>query len=271
MQSLSQFGLENNVAIITGAGRGIGKSIALNFAKVGAHIVVAEIDTSTAEAAAAEIRNLGRESLAVVTDVTDSKQVAKLVDATLAKFGRIDILVNNAGGGHVRTPVLSMNEEDWDKVIRINLKSVFLCSKIVGKAMVKQGGGRIINLSSAGGLRAVPGSSAYAAAKAAIINFTQTLSIELARYHVRVNAIAPGAIDTALGRVSRGSPQERLERSGIPLGRIGQPDDIAAAAIYLASPASDFVTGVVIEVKGGPYTRKGDIEMFEKMFPSLID
>jgi 3-oxoacyl-[acyl-carrier protein] reductase len=268
---LSKFTLKDKVAIITGCGQGIGKSIALNFAGAGAHIVVAEINPSTAEATAAEVRRLGRESLAMVTDVTNSNQIGKMVDAALERFGRIDILVNNAGVNLSRTPVVWMSEEEWNKTLAIDLTGVFLCSKAAGRVMVKQGAGVIINIASMAGERAYPGMAAYAAAKAAVINFTQTLAAELARYHIRVNAICPGGIETALGTAAMGTTQERVERAGIPLGRIGYPDDIAAAAIYLASDASDWVTGIVIQVHGGPHTRKGDMEMFIAKFPNLAE
>ena len=270
MALLSKFSLENKVAIITGGGRGIGKAIAVSFAQAGAHVTVAEIDSGSAETTAAEIRGLGRESLVTLTDVTDAKQVAKMVELTVAQFGRIDILVNNAGATHAMIPVVQMSEEVWDESLRIDLKSVFLCSKAVGKVMLKQNKGNIINIASAAGHRGVPGIAAYAAAKAGIINFTKSLAIELARYQIRVNAISPGATETELGSSVRGTPQERVERAGIPLGRIGYPEDIANAAVYLASDASDWVTGVDIEVWGGPYSRKGDLEMFLAKFPDLL-
>jgi NAD(P)-dependent dehydrogenase (short-subunit alcohol dehydrogenase family) len=267
MDVLSRFRLDEKVAIVTGGGRGNGKATALHFAHVGAHVVVAEIDKSAAEAVTQEIQVLGRKGLPVVTDVTNSKQASKLVETTMKAFGRIDILVNNVGRANPLAPVVNISDEEWDQYIRLNLTGTFFCSRAVSKVMLAQKEGNIINISSAMGARAAPGKAPYSAAKAGVINFTQTLSIELARYHIRVNCIIPGAIDTMANRT--GTAQERLERTGIPLGRIGKPEDVALAAIYLASSASDFVTGACIVVNGGPYTRKGDTEMFITHFPEL--
>ena len=269
MDVLSKFKLDERVAIVTGSGSGLGKAIALHFAQVGAHVVVAELDPKNCEATSREVRALGRKSLPVVVDVTKSEQVAKLVESAMKEFKRIDILVNNAGGNKPIKPASQTSEEEWDWHINLNLKSTFLCSKAVSRIMIDQNRGNIINFASAAGTRAVPGLSHYGAAKAGIINFTQTLSIELAPYHIRVNCIIPGAIETGLGVATRGTGKERVERSGIPLGRVGQPEDVALAAIYLASDASDYLTGTSIEVKGGPYTRKGDTEMFVAKFPKL--
>lgn len=265
----SKFGLDERVAIVTGSGQGIGKAIALHFAQVGAHVVVAELNQSTGETTAQEVRALGRRSLPVLVDVTNSEQLSKLVEVTMKEFGRIDILVNNVGGNMLITPVVQMSDEEWERVIKRNLTSVFMCSKSISRVMIKQNKGNIINIGSAAGIRAHPGFSPYATAKAGIINFTRTLAAELARYHIRVNCILPGPIDTEAAAARRGTGQERAERAGIPLGRIGKPEDIALAAIYLASNASDYVTGEAIEVKGGPYTRKGDTELFIAKFPEL--
>jgi len=267
--TLSKFSLEDRVAIVTGAGRGIGKGIAISFAEVGAHIVVSEIDPDTGRTTADKVRALGRKSLAVTTDVRDSKQVAKLVEATMKEFGHIDILVNNAGGAIPLTPVVALGEEDWDWIMAIALKSVFLCCQAAARVMIDQKKGNIINISSMAGLRSVPGLGPYGAAKAGVISLTRTLAAELARYNIRVNTIAPGAIETPMLAGIRGSIKGHAERIGVPLGRIGYPEDITAAAIYLASDASDYVSGETIEVKGGPYTRKGDMEQFVQKFPNL--
>ena len=266
MDVLSKFRLDNKIAIVTGGGRGIGRAIALFYAQAGADVVIADIDRSAGDAVAQEIEELGRKNLSVPTDVGRDDHVSRLVETTVKRFGRIDILVNNAGVFNAMTPAVSLSEAEWDRVTGICLKGVFLVSRAVGKVMIAQQAGNIVNIASGSGTRAVPGFSVYAAAKAGVINFTETLSIELARYHIRVNCIIPGAIDTGLG-ASRGSARERVERAGIPLGRIGSPEDVAYAAIYLASDASDWVTGTCIEVKGGPYTRKGDTEAFLAKFP----
>ena len=265
----SKFRLDDRVAIVTGSGRGIGKAIALHLAQVGADVVVAEINPTTAKATAEEVRALGRRSLPVEIDVTVSEQLPKLVKATIKEFGHIDILVNNVGGNSPMAPIVEMSDEEWEQVIKRNLTSVFMCSKAISRVMIDQNKGNIINISSAAGTRAYPGCSPYATAKAGIINFTRALAAELARYHIRVNCILPGPIDTEAAAARVGSGLERAERHGVPLGRIGKTEDIALAAIYLASDASDYVTGESIEVKGGPLTRKGDMELFITKFPEL--
>ncbi|MFC1954103.1 SDR family NAD(P)-dependent oxidoreductase, partial [Chloroflexota bacterium] len=219
--------------------------------RAGADVVAVARTQGEIQKTADEVRAQGRKALAVKADVTDSKQIQRMVDETLKHFGKIDILINNAGGSSgARIPPLEMTEEVWDKCVDLNLKAAFLCTKAVSKVMIDQGrGGNIINLSSVaayGGERSV----AYSAAKAGIINFTISMSTYLAPHKIRVNCITPGRIASE-GTREVGSDEERVKESGIPLMRIGQPEDIAFAAIYFASDAADWVTGVNIDVKGG--------------------
>jgi NAD(P)-dependent dehydrogenase (short-subunit alcohol dehydrogenase family) len=269
MDVLSKFRLDDRVAIVTGGGRGIGRAIAVHFAYQGAQVVVTALHQNTIEETAKEVRAVGRKCLPFVADSTKSEDVTRVAKTTIEEFGRIDILVNNVGLANPLTPLTRLSDEQWDWFIRVNLTSAFLFSKVVGRIMVAQRRGNIINISTAASTRAVPGLAPYAAAKAGMNNLTKGLSVELAGYKVRVNAIIPGAIETELGSALRGSAEERVERAGIPLGRIGRPEDIALAAVYLASDASDWVTGTFIEVIGGPMTRKGDTEMFTSKFPEL--
>lgn len=251
--SMSMFGLPNRVAIVTGAGRGIGKAIALTFADAGADIVIAEIDKSLAEQTAVEIGARGRKALVAPTNVCVPGQVSRMVEQTLKEFGKIDVLVNNAGGWSVKSPVLEMKDKDWDECIALNLKSVFLCCKAVGNVMVRQKSGAIVNMSSLSGFVPYTDAPHYAAAKAGVASLTQTLADELAPHKVRVNALAPGSVETELvKRIHRDQPGLREFRlKTIPLGRLGRPEDIAAAALYLASDASDWVTGEIMFVRGG--------------------
>ncbi len=251
--SLSLFSLAGKVAIVTGAGRGIGKAIALGLADAGADVVIAARTASDIEITANEVIAKGRKALAVPADVRLSDQVTNLVEKAMAKFGRIDILVNNAGGSFTAS-AMELSEGGWDAIVRENLKSVFLCSKAAAKVMIEQKKGNIVSIASIAGLRAYLDNIAYGAAKAGIINLTKTLSVDLAPYNIRVNAIAPGYIaTTGILQVQKDMPKERMqERLALtPLGRLGQPEDIVGAVIYLASDASSYVTGQTLVIDGG--------------------
>ncbi len=246
-----RFALVNKVAVVTGSGRGIGEGIALGFADMGADVVVVERDEEPAEATATEIRDRDRKALVILSDVRENEQVDDIVRKTLDEFGKIDILVNNAGG-MFRSEVAEISERGWDAIIRANLKATFLCSKAVTAVMIdKKTKGSIINIASVNALSGSPGSAAYGAAKAGIISLTQSLAIEVAPHNIRVNAIAPGIIDTP-GTVQWMSPEREAEIiKVVPLSRRGTPEDVAGAAIYLASDYADYVTGQTIVVDGG--------------------
>lgn len=249
---LERFALSDRVAIVTGAGRGIGKGIALGFADVGAHVAVAARTPSDIENTAAEIRAMGRRALAIPTDVCIAEQVENMVQRTVDEFGRIDILVNNAGGTLFAGPFDSWSEELWDGVIALNLKSHFLCSKAVAKVMMDQKKGCIIGLSSLTGRLATPYLAPYAASKAAIANLTQTLAYELAPYGIRVNAISPGKVLTATTGLKWSTPEIQAEEAkDVFLGRIGMPEDVALLAIFLASDAASWITGETFSITGG--------------------
>jgi 3-oxoacyl-[acyl-carrier protein] reductase len=242
--------LTDRVAIVTGSGRGIGRTIALKLAEVGANIVINDIgEESVIESVAGEVRAMNRESLAVLADVTSAKDVNNLVETTVNTFGRIDILVNNAGITRDQL-LLRMSEEDWDAVISVNLKSVFLCTKAVLRQMTSQRWGRIINISSIVGIAGNAGQANYASSKAGIIGFTKTVSKEVASRGITVNAIAPGFIDTPMTRQLKESWIEEIKRR-IPAGYLGSPQDVAEAVVFLASEEARYITGHVLNIDGG--------------------
>ena len=245
--------IATRVAIVTGSGRGIGKAIALKLAQAGATVVVNDIgDAKPVEAVVKEIKAMGKEALAVMADVSLAPDVARLVEKTLSAYKRIDILVNNAGVNRDQL-LLRMSEEDWDKVLTVDLKSVFLCTKAVVRHMAKQHWGRIISLSSVVGIVGNKGQANYAAAKAGIIGFTRAIAKEVASHGVTVNAIAPGFIDTEMTQRLKEEWKQELKRH-IPLGAFGSPRDVAEAVAFLASEESRYITGQVLGVDGGMAT-----------------
>ena len=244
--------LEGQVAIVTGGGTGIGRGIALEFAKAGAAVVVASRRLSVLEKVAEEVTVLGKRSLAVQTDISRKTDVDNLVQRVMDEFGVIDILVNNAAI-LTTTPLLELSEDDWDKNIDINLKGYYLCCRAVGEGMVKQKKGSIINVASTAGFRVgTRNSTVYSIAKAGVIMLARGLARELASHNVRVNTIAPGAVRTEMSKHLWSDP-ERLKQveANIPLGRVAEPSDIGSVAVFLASDASRHITGSTIVVDGG--------------------
>ncbi len=243
--------VENKIAIVTGAGRGIGRAIALQLAKQGAHVLVSDIDPESACSVAREIQALGRRSMAVRTDVSDEPQVQMMVRQCVEGFGKIDILVNNAG--IVSTGSLTeISAEAWDRTMQVNLKSVFLCCKAVFPLMMAQRSGKIVNIASVAGKRGggLLGNSCYAASKGGVIAFTKGIAREGGPYNINVNAITPGLTETVMTSVLSDQQRESIVRA-IPLGRAGKPEDIAAAVCFLASDSAAFITGEIMDVDGG--------------------
>jgi 3-oxoacyl-[acyl-carrier protein] reductase len=241
--------LANQIAFVTGAGRGIGRAIALKFAAEGADIVCLSRTVENSEKVAAEIRALGRKAWPHALDMAEGAAVTAAADKILVETGRIDILVNNAGVTRDGL-VMRMSEEDWDAVINTNLRGVFLLTKALTRAFVKQRSGRIINVASISGLIGNAGQCNYSASKAGLIGFTKSLARELASRNITVNALAPGFIETDMTSVL-GQPlrDELLKR--IPMNRFGQAEDIAGAALFLASSSARYITGQVLTVDGG--------------------
>jgi 3-oxoacyl-[acyl-carrier protein] reductase len=241
--------LANQVAVVTGAGRGIGRSIALKFASEGADVVCVSRTAENAEKVAQEVRALGCKAWAYAVDVADAAAVAAAAEKVLADPGRIDILVNNAGVTRDGL-LMRMSEADWDTVLDTNLKGAFLFTKAFCRAFTRQRSGRIINIASVIGLRGNAGQCNYAASKAALLGFTKSIARELASRSITVNAVAPGFIETDM-TASLNEQMRSDVLKVIPLGAFGQPEDIANAALFLASPAARWVTGQVLTVDGG--------------------
>ena len=243
--------LRNKVAIITGGGRGIGRAIALKFAEHGAHCVVADINFENARTVADEINQLGSKALAIKTDVTNENDVESLIKACINSFGKLDVLVNNAG---ITTPLtlLETSLEEFNRQIKVNLDSVFICTKAAFPLMMSQRSGKIINIASIAGKRGggILGKSAYAAAKGGVIAFTKAIAREGGPYGINVNAITPGLTATEMTE-KFDAEQRKLIIQSIPLGRVGEPDDIAKAAVFLASDYADYITGEIMDVDGG--------------------
>jgi NAD(P)-dependent dehydrogenase (short-subunit alcohol dehydrogenase family) len=254
---LSQFSLEGQVALITGGSRGMGESTAYVFAKAGADVAVTSRKLPELERVAGKVRELGRKSLAVPTHVGRIDQLQPLVDKVVAEFGKIDILVNNAGTNFFM-PAIDMTEDGWDSVINLDLKGLFFLSQACARVMREYGGGKIINISSVSGYKPQVPTGHYSIAKAGVIMATQVMAREWADYNIRVNCIAPGAIETRLydaifNLMPEDEAKERKAQAAqrIPMKRVGEPREIADAVLFLASDASSYVTGQSFAVDGG--------------------
>jgi NAD(P)-dependent dehydrogenase (short-subunit alcohol dehydrogenase family) len=246
-----KFRLEGKTAIVTGGGRGLGKAMAVALSQVGADVVVTARTTDEIQQTASEIERMGRRGLPIRADVSLSGEVDSLVKTVLGEFGKIDILVNNAGTGILR-PFLEISDEEWSKVLNTNLSSVFYCCRAVGRHMIEQRKGKIINIASTAGVSASPKHATYHVTKAGIILLTKALAVEWAPYHINVNAIGPGQFQTHL--TEDYLRDERIRESvlrRIPMRRVGLPEELGPLVIYLASDASDFMTGEVIFIDGG--------------------
>jgi len=245
--------LKEKVALVTGGARGIGKAIAMLFAREGADIAVADVNPEIARKTAQEIEALGRKAMALEMDVTDYAKVEEGVNKILDKFGKVDILVNNAGITKDNL-ILRMSQSEWDAVINVNLKGTFNCIKAVSRPMIKQRSGKIVSIASIIGLMGNPGQANYSASKAGIIALTKTVAKELASRNINANAVAPGFIQTEM---TAGLTQEVREKmlQAIPLARLGTPEDVAQVCLFLASAEADYITGQVITVDGGMVMR----------------
>lgn len=258
MGILDSFRLDGQVAVVTGGGRGIGEGIALGLAEAGADVVVAARRTEEIEAVAEKIRALGRKALAVTTDMMEIEQVQALAKTAFEKMGGLTCWVSNAGGADDRVPrtFLEMPERQWDFQMNLNLKAVWTGAQAAANIMKDNGGGTIINISSQAANQASPNNGPYAVAKSGVDNLTQTLGVEMAPLGIRVNGVAPGPIPTEVFMEFLNLKEEDIpglgKKFGIPLGRVGTPEDIAPGVVYLASDASRWMTGQTIKISGGP-------------------
>ena len=244
--------LEDRVAIVTGAGAGNGRGIALRFAEEGARIVAADLDLAAAQGTADLVAERGGDAIAVRADVSRHAQVASMVDAARERYGGIDILVNNAGV-ETLVPLLELEEEEWDRVIDTNLKGAFLCARIAARAMVDaKSPGAIVNIASINAKIALAGQAHYTSSKGGLIMLTKSMALDLAPHGIRVNAVGPGVIETRMTERSLADPERRaMLLSKVPLGRVGQPRDVANATLFLASDEASYITGTTLYVDGG--------------------
>jgi meso-butanediol dehydrogenase/(S,S)-butanediol dehydrogenase/diacetyl reductase len=254
--------LQGKTCIVTGAGRGMGKAIGLRLATDGANVVFADINEAEAESAAAEAKKPGSKALGARVDVADRAQIQQLVARAVSEFGRLDMIFNNAGINHIQ-PFMETSEENWERIMRVNALGVLMCTQEAAKQMIAQGnGGKIVNTASIAGRQGYANIAPYCASKFAVISLTQSAARELAKHKITVNAFAPGVVDTPLweqidrehieiGETSK--PGEAMSNfaAGILLGRVAKPDDITGLAHFLASPASDYITGQTVIVDGG--------------------
>jgi NAD(P)-dependent dehydrogenase (short-subunit alcohol dehydrogenase family) len=248
---LSVFSLEGRTAIVTGASGGLGKEAALALADVGCDVVIAARNHAALAEVAAAVEKKGRHGLAVQTDITQAADVQRLMARTVERFGQIDILINNAAVA-VEKLFIDLTEEEWRRVVDTNLHGTFLCAQAAGKQMIQQGGGRIINVVSVVGLVAVPSLGSYGAAKGGVVQYTRALAAEWARYHVTVNALAPGYFISPMNEERFADPevlQNTIRR--IPMRRLATYDDLTPVLVFLASEAAKYVTGQVLVVDGG--------------------
>ena len=245
--------LTGKIALVTGAGQGIGKAISLRLANAGADVAILDLDLQSAETVAKDIEAIGRQAIPIQADVSKSEDVDAAFRSTLAEFGRIDILVNNAGIAGRTLPLTDLDESDWDEVIGVNLSGVFLCCKAVIGTMIAQDYGRIVNIASIAGKEGNPTMIPYSVSKAGVICLTKALAKEVTDYNVRVNAVSPAVIETP---IMDGMAQSTIDYmlSKIPLGRIGKPEEVAAVVNFLASDEASFVTGQCYDVSGGRAT-----------------
>jgi 3-oxoacyl-[acyl-carrier protein] reductase len=247
--------LLNKVALITGAGSGIGRASALFFSQEGAEIAVVDVEEKGGQQTVDSIKQKGRSAIFIPSDVSKAEDVERMIKTTVDRLHQLDILFNNAGIGTPFIPLEEVEESMWDRVMAINVKGIFLACKYVAPVMKRQGGGVIINTISIAGVRPRPGLCAYSTSKGAVIVLTKSLAMELAPYKTRVNCINPVVTDTAFLQKTINSSQiegaKKAMLSNIPLGRLGQPDDMAYAALYLASDEASLVTGICLDVDGG--------------------
>lgn len=247
--------LTGKVAIVTGAGRGLGRAMAHGLARAGAAVAVAARTASELDSFVDEVKAAGGQALACPTDITDEASVERMVDATVETFGRIDVLVNNSGIV-ASTPLIDQSADEWDRVVATNLRGTFLATKAAGRHLVAQGSGKVVNIASNFALQGVANHAAYSASKAGVIAFTRSMAIEWSRHNIQVNALAPGYFATPLNAEMRADADTlaKVVRA-IPARRMGEPDELTSWLLLLASSASDFMTGEVIVIDGGQSVR----------------